>query len=165
MSDVTLVVRGSPVRCSVEQENGELVVRVGGATHRLHLSAIDPGVFALTAEGRSRIVYVARGPAGGFLHIDGYTLEYTVAPAGTTPLTPRPAENALMAPMPGAVTQVLVKEGDEVARGQPLAIVEAMKMEHIIRSPRSGTIRAVHVRSGEKVEGGAVIVEIAERSE
>ncbi len=165
MSEVTLLVRGSPVRCSVEQEDGELVVRVAGATHRLHLSSIDPGVFALTAGARSRIVHVARGPAGSFLHIDGYTLEYTVAPAGSVPLSPRLGENVLVAPMPGTVTQVLVKEGDEVVRGQPLAIVEAMKMEHIIRSPRSGTVRAVRVRSGEQVDGGAVVVEIAERSE
>ena len=165
MSEVTLVVRGSPVRCSVEQENDELVVRVGGATHRLHLSRIDPGVFALAAEGRSRIIHVARGPAGGFLHIDGYTLEYTVAPGGSEPRSTRPGENVLTAPMPGTVTQVLVKEGDDVARGQPLAIVEAMKTEHIIRSSRSGNVRAVRVHPGEQVEGGAVVVEIVERSE
>ncbi len=165
MSEITLVVQGTPVRCSVEREQDEFVVRVGGATHRLRLCHVEPGGFTLSSEGRSRIVRIARGHARSFLHIDGHTLAYTVAPAGPGPGPRRPAENALTAPMPGAVTQVLVKEGDEVSRGQPLAIVEAMKMEHIIRAPRSGSVRAVRVRPGEQVEGGAVVVEIVERSD
>lgn len=164
MSEITLMVHGSPLRCSVERENDEFMVRLGGATHRVRLSCLDPGVFSLVSEGRSRIVRVARGPAGSFLHIDGYTLEYTVTPAGTTSLPHRPMENVLTAPMPGTVTQVLVKEGDDVAQGQVLAIVEAMKMEHIIRASRSGNVRAVRVRPGEQVDGGAVVVEITERS-
>ena len=164
MREITLMVHGSPLRCSVERENDEFIVRLGAATHRVRLSCLDPGVFSLASEGRSRIVRVARGPAGTFLHIDGYTLAYTVTPAGTTSLPHRPTENVLTAPMPGTVTQVLVKEGDDVAQGQALAIVEAMKMEHVIRSSRSGSVRAVRVRPGEQVDGGAVVVEITERS-
>jgi 3-methylcrotonyl-CoA carboxylase alpha subunit len=62
--------------------------------------------------------------------------------------------------MPGAVTQVLVGEGDTVTAGQPLVIIEAMKMEHVIRAPRAGRIHAVHVRAGDRVEGGIPVVEL-----
>jgi 3-methylcrotonyl-CoA carboxylase alpha subunit len=64
--------------------------------------------------------------------------------------------------MPGGVTQVLVRKGEEVTVGQPLVIVEAMKMEHVIRASRAGRITAVLVREGDQVDGGAVVVKIGE---
>jgi biotin carboxyl carrier protein len=63
--------------------------------------------------------------------------------------------------MPGKVVRVLVAEGDEVAAGQGLVVVEAMKMENEVVSPRAGRVSAVHVQPGQAVEagGGLVLVE------
>jgi 3-methylcrotonyl-CoA carboxylase alpha subunit len=68
----------------------------------------------------------------------------------------------LESPMPGVVARVLVASGDAVKKGQPLVAVEAMKMEHLVRAPRDGTVVAVRVKQGELVQGGAVLVEMAE---
>lgn len=68
----------------------------------------------------------------------------------------------LESPMPGVVTRVMVSAGDTVTRGQPLLALEAMKMEHVIRAPRDGTIRSVAARAGEMVGGGVPLVEMAE---
>jgi 3-methylcrotonyl-CoA carboxylase alpha subunit len=68
----------------------------------------------------------------------------------------------LEAPMPGVVTRVLVSAGDAVRQGQPLVAIEAMKMEHVLRAPRDGRVRAVAVRKGEMVNGGAAVVELEE---
>ena len=73
----------------------------------------------------------------------------------------RPPGADLSAPMPGSVTQVLVRAGDAVTPGQPLVIIEAMKMEHVIRAPRVGRVHAVHIRPGDQVEGGATLVDLA----
>ena len=100
------------------------------------------------------------------MHVDGYTMEYaTVAGGDRKPEVRTAGPSALAAPMPGAVTQVLTREGDEVVRGQPLVIVEAMKMEHVIRAPRAGRVRTVRARVGDQVEGGTVLVEIAGKSD
>jgi len=66
----------------------------------------------------------------------------------------------LTAPMSGTVVVVLVKTGDKVARGAPLMILEAMKMEHTITAPVDGTVAAVNYRAGERVKEGADLVDI-----
>jgi biotin carboxyl carrier protein len=65
------------------------------------------------------------------------------------------------APMPGKVVRVLVKVGDEVQEGQGLVVVEAMKMENELRSPKAGTIVELHAVEGAAVESGAKLVVVA----
>jgi len=59
------------------------------------------------------------------------------------------------APIPGLVTRVLVNEGDEVEADQPLAILEAMKMENELRAQRAGVVSEIKIKPGENVEQGA----------
>jgi len=62
------------------------------------------------------------------------------------------------APMPGKVTRVLVKVGDEVQEGQGLVVVEAMKMENELKSPKAGKVAELHAVEGAAVEAGAKLV-------
>ena len=71
------------------------------------------------------------------------------------------AANQALSPMPGLVISVAVLAGDAVEKGQPLAIIDAMKMENVVRAERDGTIAAVPVRAGEVIAADAVIVEFA----
>ncbi len=66
----------------------------------------------------------------------------------------------LTSPMPGQVLQVLVTAGEAVRRGQPLMIIEAMKMEHTIVAPADGVVEAVHFVGGERVEEGAPLLDL-----
>lgn len=66
----------------------------------------------------------------------------------------------LIAPMPGLVVRVNVQPGDEVQVGQPLVVMEAMKMENELRSTASGIVGSVRVQPGVAVEKGAVLVEL-----
>ena len=70
------------------------------------------------------------------------------------------AAGRLTAPMPGKLVQVLVKPGDAVEKGQPLVVLEAMKMEHTVKAPRAGKIAQVGYAAGEQVEEGASLVEL-----
>ncbi len=65
---------------------------------------------------------------------------------------------ALTAPLPGKVIQVAVSQGDTVARGEPLMIVEAMKMEHTIAAPADGVVEKIHFAVGDQVSEGAVLL-------
>ena len=62
------------------------------------------------------------------------------------------------APMPGLVLKVFVKEGDEVQKGDNLFVLEAMKMENIIKSPADVTVKTVKIKPGDKVEKGQMLL-------
>ena len=66
----------------------------------------------------------------------------------------------LVAPMPGTVIRVLVEPGAKVSARQPLVVLEAMKMETPLVAPYEATVRAVHVSEGDRVAGGAILVEL-----
>ena len=71
-------------------------------------------------------------------------------------------QSSITAPMPGTVIRVLVEPGAAVAARQPLVVLEAMKMETPLVSPFAATVRAVHVAEGDRVGGGALLVELEE---
>ena len=64
----------------------------------------------------------------------------------------------IAAPMPGKILSVKVKAGDEVKKGQVVAILEAMKMENEIVAPQDGTVAGVNVNDGANVEAGALLL-------
>jgi acetyl/propionyl-CoA carboxylase alpha subunit len=70
--------------------------------------------------------------------------------------------STLTAPMPGTVIRVLTNEGDRVAHRQPLLVLEAMKMETPVVSPYDAVVKAVHVKEGDRIAGGALLVELEE---
>lgn len=66
--------------------------------------------------------------------------------------------NEIKAPMPGLVIDVRVSEGDSVKKGDPILVLEAMKMENIIKSPTDGTVKKINVKKGVAVEKNQVLV-------
>ena len=75
---------------------------------------------------------------------------------------PSGEQSTLTAPMPGTVIRLLVRAGDKVKQRQPLVVLEAMKMETPVVSPYEAVVRAVHVSEGDRVAGGALLVELEE---
>ena len=76
-----------------------------------------------------------------------------------TPSPPAASGNAVAAPMPAKVLSVAVKAGDKVSQGDTLCVLEAMKMEQVVRAPRDGIIARVNVQPGDNVTSGSVLVE------
>lgn len=68
--------------------------------------------------------------------------------------------NDIPAPMPGLVLDVLVNVGDEIEKGTGLLVLEAMKMENIIKSPGNGTIKAINIAKNDKVEKNQIMIEL-----
>ena len=92
----------------------------------------------------------------------------SIAPRPTVALPPsRPAvtaggKGALTAPMPGVILEVKVKAGDAVERGQPVAVLDAMKMHNTIASPQTGVVAEVLVAAGQTVDHGELILKYRE---
>ena len=90
---------------------------------------------------------------------------YTAREAALAALMPEKLEadtgKTLLCPMPGLVKAILVKTGQEVKVGEPLCMVEAMKMENVLRAERDGTISKIHAREGDSLAVDAIIMEFA----
>jgi biotin carboxyl carrier protein len=65
----------------------------------------------------------------------------------------------IKAPMPGLVLKIMVEEGDEVKKGDNLLVLEAMKMENILKSTTDGIIKKIHVSQGDKIEKNTVLLQ------
>lgn len=160
MADLVLLAGGRPIEAQVTARGDEATVRIGGREIRLHLTRLDGTTWRVVAEdGAARIARSIEHAGTRWLHLDGELLAVRLVEAGARrPAARRP--EGLEAPMPGTVTEVAVREGDTVTAGQPIVIVEAMKMEHVIRAPHAGRVVALRVRRGEQVEAGAIVAEL-----
>jgi biotin carboxyl carrier protein len=88
-----------------------------------------------------------------------------VMPAPVTTPTPKAASaNNVIAPIPGVIIEVRVKEGESVAYGQELCVLEAMKMKNSIRAGHAGVISKVLVSSGDSVQQGCVLMEFNDKA-
>ena len=126
------------------------------------------GVVEATVAGRRMSVVLARLDEGYRLSHSGMAVTVIVRRprvAELAALMPAPAvqdtAKRVLSPMPGLVISVAVAVGDAIEKGQPLAIIDAMKMENVVRAERDGIVAAVPARAGEVVAADAVIVEFA----
>jgi propionyl-CoA carboxylase alpha chain len=71
------------------------------------------------------------------------------------------ASGSLLAPMPGTVVSVAVAKGDAVAAGQPVLVLEAMKMQHTVSAPQAGVVDRIDVEPGAQVAAGEVLAVVA----
>ena len=71
-----------------------------------------------------------------------------------------PEPDKMRARIPGTILKVYVKEGQKVLRGDPVLVLEAMKMANDLASPSDGTVKAVHVKEGDTVPKGELLVEL-----
>jgi 3-methylcrotonyl-CoA carboxylase alpha subunit len=142
-------------------------------------ATVDVSDGAVTVEGSDMSV---TGEAPGVVRVDGR--KAWVAAAGDTrwvyydgrvhvlevqrsdaPRRQRRQQESLAAPMPATVRQIRVTPGDQVARGDTLIVLEAMKMELPVRANEHGTVAAVHCREGELVQPGRPLVDITPDTE
>jgi len=115
---------------------------------------VSEDVIEVSWGGRTLRAHVAVEGDRAWVNLDGHVLVFD-ALLGPTNAS---MEGGLTAPMPGVVLDVRVAEGDQVEQGQPLMVLEAMKMENVLRAPRDGKIERVDAQVGAAIEKGAALV-------
>ncbi|MEJ7926591.1 acetyl/propionyl/methylcrotonyl-CoA carboxylase subunit alpha [Sphingobium sp. AN641] len=128
-----------------------------------------PGDRLIEAEfdGEELAVKIAPVRAGFILTAHGASHKLRILPAHAAPYAahmidkiPPDLSRFLICPMPGLLVALHVKEGDKVEAGQPLAVIEAMKMENILRAGKSGVVKSVSAAQGESLPVDAIILEM-----
>ncbi|HKX35465.1 MAG TPA: biotin/lipoyl-containing protein, partial [Rhizorhapis sp.] len=112
-------------------------------------------------------VKIAPVRAGFVLTAHGASHKLRILPAHAAPHAkhmiekiPPDLSRYLICPMPGLLVALHVQEGDKVEIGQPLAVIEAMKMENILRAQKAGVIKSVSAVQGESLPVDAIILEL-----
>ena len=143
------------------------IVTIGGKQREVELEgsieilSVRDEELELRIGGRLYVVpYVLQGSTVHFA-FDGETYVADVADPGARAKA-RHRDHSTEAPMPGVVTKILVRQGDVVAKGTPLLILEAMKMEHQIVAGHDGTVTAINCAEGEMVQPGVELVAMSE---
>jgi propionyl-CoA carboxylase alpha chain len=166
----------------------ERLVRISAAEHRVRIKPYDGGTLAVidggelidiigrwepgqrllsaSVDGRHRIVQVRRVGRNWELQTRGRSHAVQVLPPHVAELSKHMLEKVapdmsrfLIAPMPGLLTRLDVAVGDKVEAGQPVAVVEAMKMENILRVVKAAKVKATPVKAGDSLAVDQVIVE------
>jgi biotin carboxyl carrier protein len=147
--------------------DGDHVI-IDGGVHIATLAAIPgtplrqlmidgrPSTLSVEAVGRGRWALTPKGERWEMEVLDERTRHIRSLAGGGDR---RRAAGVLKAPMPGLVVRVQVQPGEQVAAGDPLVVLEAMKMENELKAGAPGTVKLVRVAPGEAVEKGQVLVE------
>jgi acetyl/propionyl-CoA carboxylase alpha subunit len=152
----------------LDEQSGGYTVNVNGRTVEATSHRLGEGRSLLLVDGHAnevdvrsngydngRIVFMKGVEIGA--QIDDYRLAQVKKLAGFK--SGGTIHKDLKAPMPGLILEVRVKEGDKIPKGEPLLIVEAMKMENIIKAPSDVEIRKVIATAGSSVEKGDSLME------
>lgn len=163
------VMRGASGLYEVEVERTAegFLVSIDGARHEVDYRPVNDGAASLRYVEDGRSFHVVTQPDGRRavrVAVGEREFDWAVL----TPIEAVEAEAAaskggptrIEAPIPGKVVAVAVAEGDEVASGQAVVVLEAMKMENELAAEGPGIVSAVHVEPGQTVDTGAVLVEI-----
>jgi propionyl-CoA carboxylase alpha chain len=129
-------------------------VRVGGQSYEVEVGDLSARPIIATIGGDSYEVWPESEPAGAPAPASPRPVSAPAADSATGP-----AVKTILAPLPGVIASVAVQVGSDVAVGAELCVLEAMKMNNVIRSPRAGKIGAVHVAPGQTVKHHDILVE------
>ena len=148
MIDGDIHVDGEQFDLSMEYDPGDRLIEAEVGKEELAVKIVRTRVgFKLITRGASHTALVL---PGHIAHLAGHMIEKI----------PPDLSKFLICPMPGLLTTLHVGVGDAVEAGQPLAVVEAMKMENILRAEKSGTVKSVNAAQGESLAVDAIILEM-----
>lgn len=149
----------------IQDEGARVIAEIDGRQYDLTVHEKAGGEFLIVSDGHVFDCRVARRPESGIaIDVALGTANYSVIL--TDPKRLRGASDAgahgdeaarIIAPMPGKIVRVLVSAGEQVEAGAGIVVVEAMKMQNEMKSPKAGTVSSLNVQVGETVNAGEVL--------
>jgi 3-methylcrotonyl-CoA carboxylase alpha subunit len=144
----------------LERHGDKVQISVGDRVYEVSVIHSRAGELTFSVDGVTHTAFVAQDGPTRYVAIEGDVFELKKPDLRRARRKQHHGEDNLSASMPGQVTKVLVSEGDSVQRGQPLIVLEAMKMEIKIAAPYDGRVAKVLVKQGQLVERGQALIEM-----
>jgi len=146
-------------------QESEWNVRLEGRRIPVKSVRINGNTLSLILDGRSLAVRFAGTRAGGQVFLRGRAYEYTLRDPRSLPNQARAriseaGEQKITASMPGRVVRVLARPGAAIRMGEGLLVIEAMKMQNLVRAPKDGALKKLLVAEGATVNAGEVLAVI-----
>lgn len=142
------------------QADGSYHAITGDESYHVQVSAGADGGLLIDVDGQRSLAHAAVHNSQRYVHVDGRTYALSLPEARASWRRSGGGSGGLNAQMPGQVIEVLVAEGDVVASGQALVILEAMKMEIRVAAPADGVVKQLCVAVGDVVDRGQLLVEL-----
>ncbi|HUU12313.1 MAG TPA: biotin/lipoyl-containing protein [Terriglobia bacterium] len=158
---------GAPTKNAI----GRITFRLDGEEREADCIEVAAGVYSILMNGQSHEVHVTTASADGAHNDNRWAVSVGTRNYVITVRDPRRRRRGaagtglegpqeILAPMPGRIVKVLVKENQEVAQGTGLLVIEAMKMQNELRAPRSGRVEKIYVREATGVETGSKLMRL-----
>jgi biotin carboxyl carrier protein len=162
---IELEIDGQLIEGEFTLSGGAAQLSFGGATREAQVSEPEPGMFTVIINDRVYRCALEESPGGGVeVIVNGERIPVAARDKkhlrGQVGAAAASGQVKLSAPMPGKVVRVLLSAGDEVAARQGVLVVEAMKMQNEVQSPKAGKIAEIKVSEGQTVNAGDVLAVI-----
>ena len=151
----------------IRREEDKVFARVGSNEYELEVSEVARDTYLFKNNGRIYEVFVSNDPSTNQSAVAIRNQRFEVAIIDPRQLSRTSSEHAhgdglaiIKAAMPGKVVRILVQAGDSLSKGEGVIVVEAMKMQNEMRSPKDGIVKEIRVTEGATVNSGDVLVVI-----
>lgn len=154
---------GEQIEAEFHSTDGAARLTMNGSSHEAEVREPEPGWFTILLHNRVYRCTVERSPSGSReVLINGRRIPVTIydpkrVRAGAGSAAGAGGRATLIAPMPGKIVRILLQPGDEVAAHQGVLIVEAMKMQNEVQSPKDGKVAEIKVTEGQTVNAGETL--------
>jgi acetyl/propionyl-CoA carboxylase alpha subunit len=145
----------------ISRDASSMRISVNGAKCDVLIEPCADGATLLTIAGRRLVVRAARSRNALAIALGPSSFTFIEVEASSSARRGVSITPEMTAPMPGKVLKILVSEGDTVAAGDPLIVLEAMKMETTLFAEGAAVIRKIGVSAGQMVDHGAVLLELS----
>jgi biotin carboxyl carrier protein len=163
---LTLEMNGKTHAVLLESKgNGSYIATLNGRVLEVEAVQISPGVLSLIIEGQAFRCVLEQSPLETVVHVGGQRFVYAFADPRSLKARRGRARGAtgpvtLKAPMPGRIVRLLAAVGDTVEAQQGVLVIEAMKMQNELKSPKAGRVVEIRYQPGEAVAVGEVLAVI-----
>jgi 3-methylcrotonyl-CoA carboxylase alpha subunit len=145
---------------TVEKRDNHFFITYDNAEYKAQAEELKPGQLKIKIGDRILKAVITHGDNEKFVFVDGNVYKVSRVELTATKKTRTKEEGSLSSPISGKVVNVKVKKGAKVKKGDVLMVIEAMKMEYLIRAPFKGKVKKINFKENDQIEIGEETVEI-----
>ncbi|RLG43017.1 MAG: acetyl-CoA carboxylase biotin carboxyl carrier protein subunit [Thermoproteota archaeon] len=148
---------------AIEKRKNKFFITYDNTEYRVESEEIKPGQLKIKIGDRVIKSMITEGDKEKYVFVDGHVFKVKPVELTGKKHTKKKEEGDLSSPISGKIVSVKIKKGDSVKKGDVIMIIEAMKMEYLIRSPFDGKISKVNFKENDQIEIGQDTVEVTKK--